>query len=599
MTDTDMAAKLLDNARAARVVRVTVAQLNATVGDVTGNTARIVEVLGQARELGSDIVAFPELAVCGYPPEDLLLRPSFLAANAEAIARITPHTVGLTAIVGFAHRDLDVYNSAAVLHDGVVADVYHKVLLPNYSVFDEQRYFREGELAPVYVRDAVRVGVSVCEDMWHPSGPPQAQALAGADILVNISASPFFAGKARERERMLATRAADSVAFVVLCNLVGGQDGLVFDGNSLVINPMGDLVRRGASMAEDVFTVDVDSEIVFHARLLDPRHRSVDTPQAVASTTTISLPGLPPQVGESPPLPEREDPEPLDGMAEVYAALVLGVRDYVHKNGFEDVVIGLSGGIDSALTAAIAVDALGPEHVLGVTMPSRYSSASSVTDAEDLAANLGVELITVPVDDVFQAYLDLLVPYFGDLAPDVTEENIQPRIRGNVLMALSNKLGHLVLTTGNKSEVSVGYFTIYGDSAGGFAPLQDVPKTLVYDLARWRNEQVDGPHIPDHSISRPPSAELRPDQLDEDSLPPYDVLDAILEAYIEDERGLDEIAELGFEPAVAERVAQLVDRAEYKRRQSPPGVKISERAFGRDRRMPITKRDRTRWLADD
>jgi NAD+ synthase (glutamine-hydrolysing) len=615
-----------------RRLRVMVAQLNMTVGDVVGNTDRIIDTIEHGREAGADLVVLPELAVCGYPPEDLLLRTGFLEANERAVARIAPHTVGLTAVVGFAHIDLDLYNAAAVLHDGDLADIYCKALLPNYSVFDEERYFSEGRRWPVYVRSEARIGVSVCEDIWHPGGPPQHQALAGANVLVNISSSPFFAGKAEDRERMLATRARDNVAYLVFCNLVGGQDELVFDGNSVVIDPTGRVLDRGASLAEDVFVVDIDVESVFHERLLDPRHRNVEPDARTGSVPTVVLrdvplgrqsPEGPGHVGVATPAQEETLPllppsaavpdqtvsrlpgsvafgpggemvpvgaaRPLGGLDEIYAALVLGVRDYVRKNGFSDVVIALSGGIDSALTAVVAVDALGAEHVLGISMPTRFTSQASMRDAEELAANLGFRLVTVPIDETFDSFLELLGPHFEGLDRDVTEENLQPRIRSIIVMAFSNKLGHLVLTTGNKSEISVGYVTLYGDSAGGFAPLKDVPKTRVYELARWRNARADGPVIPRHTIERPPSAELRPDQLDSDSLPSYDVLDPILELYVEGERSIEDIVASGFDRATVEKVARLVDRAEYKRRQSPPGIKITERAFGRDRRMPITK----------
>jgi len=571
-----------------RSLRVLVGQLNPTVGDVTGNTERILEVVERGRELAADMVVLPELAVAGYPPEDLLLRPSFLTANRRAVDDIAARSGSLTVVVGYARRDgTDLYNAAAVLHDGRLAAVHDKALLPNYSVFDEERYFRRGACAVMLERSGARVGVSVCEEIWAPEGPPREQALAGAEVLVNISASPFSRGKGPSRERMLATRAADNAAYVVFCNLVGGQDELVFDGHSAVFGPTGELLARGAAFEEDVFAVDLDLEAVFRARLAGPRRRGAGRPApAEGRVRAVALPDVPPVARA--PLAARPLREPLDDLAEVYAALVLGTRDYARKNGFGAAVLGLSGGIDSALAAAVAVDALGADHVLGVAMPARYSSASSLTDAQDLARLVGLQLLVIPVDAPFQAFLDLLAPHFAGRPQDVTEENLQPRVRGMVLMALSNKLGHLVLTTGNKSETGVGYVTLYGDSAGGFAPLKDVPKTLVTALARWRNERPDGPRIPEHSITRPPSAELRPNQLDADSLPPYDVLDPLLAAYVEEERSLDDIVALGYEREMVERVARMVDAAEYKRRQSPPGIRISGRAFGRDRRMPIT-----------
>jgi NAD+ synthase (glutamine-hydrolysing) len=570
-------------------LRVLVAQLDFVVGDISGNRDRIIETLGQARGRGADLAVFPELAVCGYPPEDLLLRPSFLAANASAIAEIAGHSAGLTAVVGFADGSGGLYNAAAVLHDGALAAVVHKTFLPNYSVFDEERYFDQGQEVTLVNLGGVGIGVSICEDIWYPAGPPQLQALAGAEVLVNLSASPYFRGKGRHRERMLATRAADTGAYVVFCNLIGGQDELIFDGNSLVIGPGGEVLGRGASFHEDLFVVDLQPEEVFRRRLIEPRVRTArraERPPGNHREVALARPAP----ADRPPLPERVPLEPLAGLAEIYAALLLGTRDYVHKNGFHEVVIGLSGGIDSALTAVIATDALGADHVVGVRMPSRYSSPSSLEDAAELAENLGIRLLTIPIDATFQAYLDMLEPSFEGRGPDVTEENLQPRIRGNILMALSNKLGHLVLTTGNKSETSVGYVTLYGDSAGGFAPLKDVPKTLVYALARWRNDQPEAPVIPEDTLTRPPSAELRPHQLDADSLPPYEVLDPILLAYVEEEKSMAQIVALGFDPAMVERVMRMVDRAEYKRRQSPPGIKITERAFGRDRRMPITQR---------
>jgi NAD+ synthase (glutamine-hydrolysing) len=572
-----------------RPLRVLVAQINTAVGDVAANTARILDQLAAARRVGADLAVFPELAVCGYPPEDLLLRPSFLEATERALADITAHTRGLTALVGFAHRDGDLYNAAAVLHDGRLADVYHKVYLPNYSVFDEERYFRRGERAPVYELGGLRLGVSICEDVWYPTGPYELQARAGAEILINLSASPYHHGKVAMRERMLVTRADDAVAYLVFCNLVGGQDELVFDGHSLVLAPDGAVIARAAPFEEDTLVVDLLPDTVFRARLVDPRGRkaplSDEESRRVARFVLGPLPAT-----ERAPLPAPGVAAPLTAEAEVHAAVVLGTRDYILKNGFETVVIGLSGGIDSALTASIASDAVGPAHVVGVAMPSRYSSASSLADAEALAENLGLRLITLPIDAAFQAYLEALAPCFADRPPDTTEENLQSRIRGNLLMALSNKFGWLVLTTGNKSEVSVGYATLYGDTAGGFAPLKDVPKLMVYRLARWRNERAGGPWIPEHTLTRAPSAELRPDQTDQDSLPPYEVLDPILEAYIEQEMTRREIVALGFDAATVQQVMRLVDRAEYKRRQSPPGVKISARAFGRDRRMPITQR---------
>jgi NAD+ synthase (glutamine-hydrolysing) len=616
-------------------LRVAVAQLNVRVGDIAANTAAIVDGLAQARAAGADIAVFPELAVCGYPPEDLLLRPSFVAANEAAVAAIARHTAGLTAIVGFADRaGGDLFNAAAVLHDGRLVDVYHKAYLPNYGVFDEERYFKGGDRAPVYRRGDARFGVSICEDIWYPIGPPELQARSGAALLVNISASPFVQDKHRMRERMLRTRAADNTAFLVYCNLVGGQDELLFDGNSLVVGPTGDILARGASFAPDMFVVDLNLEEVFRERLLDPRNRKVrfgalrgaggrgawrggggaDVPAEIvldevhkvqvdnaaerdATPPSPRLSSTPPTPSTPPPpsvplrTPADPGPPPLVDLAEVWAALKLGTRDYVHKNGFQRVVLGLSGGIDSALVATLAADALGPAAVVCVGMPTRYSAPESLGDARDLCERQGIEFLTIGIDDAFQSYLDMLAPTFAGRAPDTTEENIQSRIRGNVLMALSNKFGWMVLATGNKSETSVGYSTLYGDTAGGFAPIKDVLKMLVYDLARWRNALGPAPVIPERSIQRPPTAELRANQTDQDTLPPYAVLDPILVAYVEDELSVDEIvALLGADRTVVDQIARWVDRAEYKRRQAPPGIKITARAFGRDRRMPITKR---------
>ncbi len=571
--------------------RLMVAQLNFVVGDVTGNAQRVIDTLRAGREAGVDLVVFPEMALCGYPPDDLLLRPSFVAAAESALRAIARHSIGLTAVVGTVDRCQDLCNAAAILHDGVIVDRVAKVFLPNYGVFDEQRYFRSGARCPVFERDGVLFGVSICEDIWVPTGPAHWQAQAGADMVINISASPYSRDKSELRERMLATRAVDDRVFVVFCNLVGGQDEVVFDGNSLVISPDGQVLARGASLAEDVFIVDIFPEESFRERLLDPRRRSLSRPAGeLARVPRVSL--RPMLRAPAPPIEPRAAVEPLSGLAEVYSALVLGVRDYAAKNGFKRAIVGLSGGIDSALTASIAVDALGPKNVLGVSMPTRFTASMSVADAAALCDNLGCELMSIDIDGIYQAYLDALAAALPGGVGSLTAENVQPRIRGHLLMALSNELGYLVLSTGNKSETSVGYTTLYGDTAGGFAPLKDVPKTVVWLLARWRNERQGGPWIPQRTIDRPPTAELKPDQTDQDVLPPYEVLDPILRAYVEDEKGVAEIIASGFDEATVRAVVAMVDRAEYKRRQSPPGIKITERAFGRDRRMPITKRVR-------
>ncbi|HHH40458.1 MAG TPA: NAD+ synthase [Chloroflexi bacterium] len=570
------------------VLRIALAQINVMVGDIEGNTQRVLEAIERARSVQADLVVFPELVIPGYPPEDLLFKVAFLRANRAAVEAIAPATRGLTALVGFADFDDDIYNAAAVLHDGALAGVYRKHYLPTYSVFDEDRYFRAGSENLVFVRDGVIIGVSICEDIWYPAGPPEAQAVdGGAHLLVNLSASPYHIGKGAFRERMLAIRAADNEAFVAFCNLVGGQDELVFDGESFLFDPRGELIARGAQFEEDFIVADLEIGAVFRQRLHDPRQRKERTAGRVTVTPLSPLPS--PEADREPLSPPPPAPR-LDRLEEVYRALVLGTRDYVRKNGFRQVVIGLSGGIDSSLVACIAADALGPENVTGVSMPSRYSAEMSRTDAARLADNLGIHFLVIPIESIFQSYLETLADPFAGLQPDVTEENIQARIRGNLLMALSNKFGWLVLTTGNKSEMSVGYATLYGDMAGGFAVIKDVPKTLVYELARWRNARPDGPVIPERVLTRPPSAELRPDQKDTDSLPPYEVLDPILHAYVEEDRSLEEIMALGYPEELVEEVIRMVDRSEYKRRQAPPGVRITRRAFGKDRRLPITNR---------
>jgi NAD+ synthase (glutamine-hydrolysing) len=567
-------------------LRIALAQINPTVGDLAGNEIKILDHVKRAQDLGADAVVFPELVVPGYPPEDLLLKPSFVEANLACLQRIAEAKLDITAIVGFVDQADDLYNAAAVLHGGQVAAVYHKAYLPNYAVFDENRYFQAGERPLVFSLEKSVVGVNICEDIWHPAGPTKAQSLAGAQLVINISASPYHAGKGADRERMLATRAADNVVYVAFCNLVGGQDELVFDGGSVILNEKGEVVARARQFVEDLLVADLNLDDVFRQRLHDPRRRKERTLQAAEAVERVALPPLRPRPEGLPATPSR--PDFLARDAEIYGALVLGTRDYVHKNGFGEVVVGLSGGVDSALTAAIAAEALGPEHVTGVFMPSRYSSDESREDATQLAGHLGIHFLSIPIDDTFQAYLDMMADPFAGEEPDVTEENLQARIRGNILMALSNKFGWLVLTTGNKSEMSVGYATLYGDMAGGFAVIKDVPKMLVYDLARYVNGRTDPPAIPQRILDKAPTAELRPDQTDQDTLPPYALLDGILHAYVEEDRGLEEIVALGFERAIVAEVIRMVDRAEYKRRQAPPGVRITPRALGKDRRLPIT-----------
>ena len=542
-------------------VRVAGGQLNLTVGDLAGNEERIAEVMAWAEAEGADVLLLPELAINGYPPEDLVLRRDFVRMGIEGRDRLAGLSKRMAVVVGFVDfadsvvrgapdaQDRTVANAAAILQDGKVSGVYHKVLLPNYGVFDEDRYFSVG-LRPDATWDfgGVVAGVSICEDIWLPDGPPAQQAAVGAQLLLNINASPFHRGKAVDRERMIVDRARATSTPVVYLNLVGGQDELVFDGASLVVTADGTVIHRSPQFEEDLFVVDV------------------------------------PLAGEN---PGAASPTPLlDPIEEVYRALTTGLGDYVRKNGFQSVVIGLSGGIDSALTAAIAADALGPAAVWGVAMPSPFSSKHSVDDALELASNLGIRVDRVPIDDVYASFLESLGPLFAGTSFGVAEENLQARARGAILMAISNKHGPMVVATGNKSEMAAGYATLYGDMVGGYAVLKDVFKTLVYELARWRNK--DGEMIPQNSIDKPPSAELRPDQKDSDSLPPYGVLDAILERYIEDDWSLTEIVGEGYDPVVVARVGRMVDRNEYKRRQAAPGVKITTKAFGKDRRLPIT-----------
>ncbi|HET8617574.1 MAG TPA: NAD+ synthase [Acidimicrobiales bacterium] len=569
-------------------LRVALCQINTTVGDLDGNADRVLAALAGAEAQGCDLAVFPELALTGYPPEDLLLKPGFVADNRRVLDRVAAGSGACAAVVGFVDAGRDLYDAAAVCAGGQVQAVYHKRNLPNYAVFDEQRYFAPGTGdSPLVEVGGVRVGVSICEDAFSPTGPIAAQAAGGAELVVNINASPYYAGRLPERERMLATRASDASCALVYVNQVGGQDELLFDGASMVFDTHGGLVARAGQFTEETVICDVEVQPVFRKRLLDPRGRATEAPLPVVVVSSE------PRVTDP---ADHRDPGIVPALApvrEVYEALVVGTRDYVVKNGFTDVAIALSGGIDSSLVAVIAADALGPEHVHGVLMPSRYSSDHSLTDAEKLCAELGIEQRVIPIEPAHAALLDMLAPSFAGLDPDVTEENLQSRIRGVVMMALSNKFrGWLVLTTGNKSEMAVGYSTLYGDTAGGFAVIKDVPKLLVYELCRDRNARAGRPIIPEDVLSKPPSAELRPDQRDDQSLPPYEVLDPILEAYVEDDRTRAELVGMGFDAALVERITRLVDLAEYKRRQTPPGVRVTPKAFGKDRRVPITNRYR-------
>ena len=594
-----------------RRLRVAAAQINCRVGDLGANTARILDAIGAAKSEGADLVAFPELAITGYPPEDLLLKPAFIEDNLACLREVAGASDGIVVVVGFVDVDRDLYNAAAVLSGGEVQGVYHKQLLPNYGVFDEARYFGVGAgPQELYCIAGVRVGLSVCEDAWAPDGPISTVGYGGAEVIVNINASPYHRGRHGERFAMLSTRAQDVGSAIVYVNLVGGQDELVFDGQSVVLDAAGRLLGQAKQFEEDLLLADIDPVEDLRLRIRAPRGpaRSYERLPQRAVTPAHEI-----------PTPVTPRIEPIMGqVAEVWAALVCGVRDYVIKNGFSRVWIGLSGGIDSSVVAAVAADALGPAAVTGVSMPSAVSSVHSRTDAVALAARLGITCIEVSIEGPFDAMVAALAPHFvgterspaGGLggeqpslapdprsvgspaaelrAPDLAIENIQARARGNILMALSNKFGGIVLTTGNKSEMATGYCTLYGDMAGGHAVIKDVPKLLVYELARWRNTGLGGEVIPQSVIDKPPSAELRADQLDTDSLPPYDVLDPILEAYVEDDRSAEEIVALGHDPQIVARVIRLVDRSEYKRRQAPPGVRVTRRAFGKDRRLPIT-----------
>lgn len=556
-------------------LRIGLAQINPVVGDLVGNVELILDTYDRARAQGCDLVAFPELCISGYPPEDLVLKAGFVADNRTALQRCAEHTSDCVAVIGFVDVDPQgrLFNAAAVCVGGAVCGTYNKELLPNYSVFDEERYFSSGQDvsgSPTLFRIGGHlVGVTVCEDIWSANGPVCSQAQAGAVFNVNINASPYHRGKIGEREQMLSERARMNNCAIAYVNQVGGQDELVFDGGSMLFSPNGTLISRSPQFVDDLLVADLDlpfSEPSGEARVIDV----TATCKAHASPVILTI------------APRCEDFE------ELYGALVTGVRDYVRKNSFTDVVIGLSGGVDSSLVAVLATDALGADHVHGVSMPSRYSSAGSQTDAALLATNLGIEMQTISIEPAFQAYLEMCAPSFANKLADLTEENLQSRVRGTTLMALSNKFGWMVLTTGNKSELAVGYFTLYGDSVGGYAVIKDLLKTTVYELCRHINRRQGRELIPEVVITKPPSAELRPDQRDDQSLPPYDVLDAILSLYVEGDHTAAEIIALGHNADLVRRVARLVDMNEYKRRQGPPGVRVTMKAFGKDRRLPIT-----------
>jgi len=578
------------------------AQIDPTVGDIAGNMRLIKSRIKEAKKAGADLVAFPELAVTGYPPEDLLLKPRFVSDNRRALDEIAKECAGLVAVIGYVGQgsegggkpqggsvvvagEYELYNTAAVVADRRVIARYSKWVLPNYGVFDESRYFHPGRQVALMTIRGVAVAVSICEDIWSPDGPTPLQAAAGAEVIVNINASPFHIGKSRTREQMLATRARENGVILAYTNMVGGQDELVFDGGSMVLDQTGEVITRGKEFAEDLILADLAVDAVARTRMVHGRRKRFTAAMAEAvervTIKTLQRPARRPRTVS--PLEC-----PLEDSDSVYCALVLGVQDYVRKNRFRKVAIGLSGGIDSALTAVVAVDALGSDNVLGIFMPSPYTSVESAEDVAELSHRIGIEYRTIPITAMFQSYRDALASVFQGEAVDTTEENLQARIRGNLLMAYSNKFGHLVLTTGNKSELSVGYATLYGDMAGGFAVIKDVPKTMVYELARLRNLRGPSHVIPKRTLDRPPSAELRPNQKDEDSLPAYAVLDPILQAYVEENRSIEEIVAAGFDRATVARVVALVDGSEFKRRQAPIGIKVTHRAFGKDRRMPIT-----------
>ena len=592
----------------ARIFRLALAQINPTVGDISGNTTKILEYLERAREARADLVAFPEMATTGYPPEDLLYKKSFLTENVAAMEQIAEASDDMAVVLGYVNvlslepvsNDAgddrpQITNAAALCHDGELVDIYHKIFLPNYGVFDEQRYFQKGSVCPVYRIGGVLIGVNICEDIWYPVGPTTVQCQTGAELIVNINASPFHAGKRAFREEMIAQRAADHGLTVAYVNTVGGQDELVFDGGSIVYDADGNLLARGPAFEENLLVVDLEFPDDIAEPKPEPTGAFAAALNAVGEPKALTVSNA--DIGNKPllgPIPLASE---INGPEEIYRALVIGTGDYLRKSGFSKALIGMSGGIDSALTATVAVDALGAENVVGITMPSRYSSGGSISDSADLAKNLGMDLWEVPIEKAHQAFTDMLEDRFTGTDANVAEENVQARVRGNVLMTVSNKFGWIVLTTGNKSEMAMGYATLYGDMAGGFAVLKDVPKTTVYDLCRWRNKQgqafgtIDDV-IPVAIIEKPPSAELREDQLDSDSLPEYEVLDPVVEAYVEDDLSYQDMIAKGFDPQIIRQVMSAVDRNEYKRRQAPPGVKITHRAFGKDRRLPIVNRYR-------
>jgi len=553
-----------------KVLRVAIAQINSTVGDIEGNAQRILEYVRRAKKLQADIVTFPELSLCGYPPEDLLLKPSFVEENLKKIKRIANSIDGITAVVGFADKQKgNLYNAAALITQGKIKGVHHKIHLPNYSVFDEKRYFKAGRDPLIFKIGDICCGINICEDTWCSEGPLKLQARKGASIIFAINASPYYMGKIKEREKVLNDQAQKNKVFISYTNLVGGQDELVFDGQSFILDDSGQMIGRAEAFKDDLLVVDIK---------IKPKKRTA------RKTITIKRSSK----AKTVPIPRRKQGH-IKSLDEIYQALVLGLRDYVAKNGFSRVLIGLSGGIDSALTAVIAKEALGERNTIGVLMPSRITSKETKADALELAKRLGIRTYSVPIGSIYEVYLKDLAPIFKGYPKNIAEENIQARIRGNILMAISNKFGYLVLTTGNKSEVSCGYCTLYGDMAGGFSVIKDVPKMLVYSLVKQvvnNKEEI----IPKRIIKRPPTAELKPGQKDTDTLPSYELLDPIVEEYVEKDKVLGDIVKKGFKKSLVTKVIQMIDRNEYKRRQAPPGIKITPKAFGKDRRMPITNR---------
>jgi len=566
-------------------IRLALAQINPVVGDFEYNYNKILEFIEKAKKLEADIVAFPELALTGYPPEDLILKPSFIEKNLYYLEKLKENVDNIIAIVGFIDKQEDVFNAAAVIYNKEIVGVYHKQFLPNYGVFDENRYFQKGDGLLLLSIDNYKVGVSICEDIWYPENPVNDYAILGAEVVININASPYSQGKVKRREEMLKVRSRDNLISIAYVNMVGGQDELVFDGNSLILDTQGEILAKAESFEEELLLADIDLDEIFRLQLKDNRLKNLRYLKKPINVKEIRLDykikNKNNQISQKIALDRKE-------IEDTYKALVVGLRDYINKNGFKKVVIGLSGGIDSSLTACIAVDALGKENVKGVLMPSHYTSKESIEDAIELAKNLDIETFTIPIKNIFDKYLEEFQEIFKGLKPDTTEENLQARIRGNILMALSNKFGWIVIATGNKSEMSVGYSTLYGDMVGGFAVLKDVLKTKVYELSYYRNSISKV--IPDRVLTKPPSAELRPNQTDEAELLPYPILDQIIQFYVEQDLTVEEIVKLGFEEKDVKKIINLIDKNEYKRRQAPIGIKITERAFGKDRRMPITNR---------